>query len=75
LGDEVAAEVGGRALLAGGDDAAPDLARSREELEQLVRLAPAYRPRQRLQIFSKPAEYLQNSFAVRDEDISPHRGV
>src|SRR4051812_16135235 len=54
----VAAEVRLRAFLASGDDAPADLAGPREQLEQLVALAPADSAGERLQVLGEPAQNL-----------------
>src|SRR5512142_3565287 len=66
-GAVIAAEVGLWALLAGCDDAAADFAGAGEQLEQLVALAPADGPRQRLQVLGEAAEDLQHRVLVGQE--------
>ena len=69
------AEIGGRRLLAGRDDAAADRAGAREEIEERVAVAPADRPLQRGQILGEAAEHLEHRLAIVEEDVAPHRRV
>src|SRR5579859_517899 len=71
----VAAEVWRGAFLARRDDPAADVAGAREELEQLVALAPADGAGERLQVLGEAAEGLQHRVLVGQEDVAPHGRV
>src|SRR5690606_40157702 len=64
------AEVGGRRLLSGGDDAAADGAGAGEEVEQLVALAVADIPLQRRQVLVEAAEHLEDRLLRSEEHTS-----
>src|SRR5215470_3533776 len=64
-----------RSGLLGLDDAAADGAGAREEVLQLVALAPADVALEGGQVLAEAAEHLQHRLAVVEEDVAPHDRV
>src|SRR3546814_6701733 len=69
------AEIGPRIVLTLIDDAAPDRARARKQVEQRIAVVPADRALQRRHILGEALQHLQHRFLVGQEDVAPHRRV
>src|SRR5882762_9955728 len=66
---------GRRSLLMEVDQRAADLARAREQVEQLVGLAPADGALQVEQVFLEALQDLEHGLAVIQEHVAPHRRI
>src|SRR5262245_59526170 len=62
-------------LLMEMDQRAADLARAREQVKQLVGLAPADSALQVEQVFLEALQYLEHGLAIIHEYIAPHRWI
>ena len=73
--DRLAAEIRCIDFLACLDDRPAHCAGTREQVEQLVAIAPADRPLQRGQVFRKPRQHFEDGVLVVQADVAPHGRV